>query len=212
MVISVLIVLTGFALIGLFYQGFALRSAQYTAANLADSETDLRRRIEQLEQVAYARRLALEGVGRGVRGRVRAGVAEQIRRDDAVVRREGLDVDGPAAGAAGEAVEQQHRGSVGAPLLLQPLLENAIYHGIENLPEGGEVIVTGRRDSERLSISVSNPVASLSERRKSGNKMALDNIRQRFEIAYGTRATVGVDDSGRQFAVNLSFPYEEGAA
>jgi two-component system sensor histidine kinase AlgZ len=97
-------------------------------------------------------------------------------------------------------------------LTIQPLLENAIYHGIENLPEGGEVIVTGRRDSERLSISVSNPVASLSERRKSGNKMALDNIRQRFEIAYGTRATVGVDDSGRQFAVNLSFPYEEGAA
>jgi hypothetical protein len=66
MVISVLIVLTGFALIGLFYQGFALRSAQLTAANLADSEIDLRHRIEQLEQELGALCSASLGAGEHV--------------------------------------------------------------------------------------------------------------------------------------------------
>ncbi len=44
-------------------------------------------------------------------------------------------------------------------LTIQPLIENAIYHGIELLPEGGEVTVTGKRDGQNLEISVSNPVA-----------------------------------------------------
>ena len=39
--------------------------------------------------------------------------------------------------------------------------------------------------------------------------MALNNIRQRFNIAYGARANVATDDSGKQFAVQLNFPYEE---
>ncbi len=94
-------------------------------------------------------------------------------------------------------------------LTVQPLLENAIYHGIEMLPEGGEVLVTGKRDGECLSIVVSNPVAAIQKRRKSGNRMALNNIRQRFDIAYGARASVATDDSGKQFAVHLNFPYEE---
>jgi two-component system sensor histidine kinase AlgZ len=94
-------------------------------------------------------------------------------------------------------------------LTIQPLLENAIYHGIELLPEGGEVVISGRRDGDMMSISVANPVVALSHRKKSGNKIALKNIRQRFEIAYGGKAKVSTDDSGRHFAVNLTFPCEE---
>ena len=48
------------------------------------------------------------------------------------------------------------------PMILQPLVENAIYHGIELLPEGGDVIVTGKREGQYLEISVSNPVAKSS--------------------------------------------------
>ena len=48
-------------------------------------------------------------------------------------------------------------------LTIQPLLENAIYHGIEMLPEGGEVHVSGKRDGDSLSIVVSNPVAAIQE-------------------------------------------------
>jgi len=97
-------------------------------------------------------------------------------------------------------------------LTIQPLLENAIYHGIELLPDGGEVVVSGKRDGKDLFITMSNPVATGTERSKSGNKMAMNNIRQRFELAYGHRANVDVDDGGDTFTVSLRFPCDEGEA
>lgn len=95
-------------------------------------------------------------------------------------------------------------------LTIQPLVENAIYHGIELLPEGGEITITGKRDGRYLQISVSNPVAQGRSRDKIGNNMAMSNIRQRFELAYGNRASVDVDDSDKRFVVTLRFPVDEG--
>lgn len=95
-------------------------------------------------------------------------------------------------------------------LTIQPLLENAIYHGIELLPDGGEVVVNGKRDDNDLVITMTNPVATGTERAKSGNKMAMSNIRQRFELAYGHRAAVDVDQSDDAFTVSLRFPCDEG--
>ena len=97
-------------------------------------------------------------------------------------------------------------------LTIQPLIENAIYHGIELLPDGGEVTVTGTRDDRYLQIAVSNPVAPGKARSKDGNKMAMANIRQRFELAYGNRATVTVDDSDDSYTVTLRFPVDEDAS
>ena len=97
-------------------------------------------------------------------------------------------------------------------LVIQPLLENAIYHGIELLPDGGQVTVTGRRDGHYLEMTVSNPVAEGERRATGGNRMAMENIRQRFELAYGHRGTVEVDDSGNRFSVRLRFPHEERTA
>ena len=94
-------------------------------------------------------------------------------------------------------------------LTIQPLLENAIYHGIELLPNGGEVTVSGNHDDKYLEIAISNPVAEGEKRAKIGNKMALSNIRQRFELAYGTRATVELEDGVSSYAVRLRFPYDE---
>ena len=94
-------------------------------------------------------------------------------------------------------------------LTIQPLLENAIYHGIELLPDGGDVVVNGKRDGKFLEISISNPVASGRAREKIGNKMAMSNIRQRFELAYGSRGSVEVDDSNNRFVVTLRFPADE---
>ena len=96
-------------------------------------------------------------------------------------------------------------------LTIQPLIENAIYHGIELLPEGGDVTVTGKRDGQYLSISVSNPVAPGKARSKDGNKMAMANIRQRFELAYGSRASVEIDDQDNSFTVTLRFPIDTDA-
>lgn len=94
-------------------------------------------------------------------------------------------------------------------LTIQPLLENAIYHGIELLPDGGEVTVSGKRDDKFLQISISNPIAQGEKRAKGGNQMALANIRQRFELAYGAGAKVEVAESPSSYAVSLRFPHDE---
>jgi len=96
-------------------------------------------------------------------------------------------------------------------LTIQPLLENAIYHGIELLPDGGEVVVSGKVDGRQLHISVSNPVAPNAKRKKAGNKMAMANIRQRYELAYGSRASVDVEEDAGRYTVKLRFPLDEGA-
>jgi len=96
-------------------------------------------------------------------------------------------------------------------LTIQPLLENAIYHGIELLPDGGEVLVAGTKDDKYLEISISNPIAPGEKRAKSGNQMALENIRQRFELAYGSHATVDVEATDASYAVKLRFPNENPA-
>ena len=91
-------------------------------------------------------------------------------------------------------------------LLMQPLLENAIGHGIEPLPEGGTVTVQGRIDGGTVEIVVSNPVPANRRPARSGHRIALDNIRQRLELAYPGRSSVTVDDSGDQYRVRLRFP------
>ena len=94
-------------------------------------------------------------------------------------------------------------------LTIQPLLENAIYHGIELLPDGGEVIVNGVRSDDSLEIEILNPVPLDTSGSKDGNQMALANSRQRFELAYGASATVEVQVSGGTYSVLLSLPYEQ---
>jgi two-component system sensor histidine kinase AlgZ len=94
-------------------------------------------------------------------------------------------------------------------LTIQPLVENAIYHGIELLPDGGEVLVAGRIVDGRIAIDISNPVTAGSEPRREGNRMALENIRQRFELAYGKLGSVFAGTEGDRFFVRLEFPCGE---
>jgi two-component system sensor histidine kinase AlgZ len=91
-------------------------------------------------------------------------------------------------------------------LLLQPLLENAIYHGVEPLPEGGRVTVTGRVVDDGLEIVVTNPLAPAPRTSRPGHRMALDNIRERLELAYPGRSSVTARDEGGQYRVALRFP------
>ena len=91
-------------------------------------------------------------------------------------------------------------------LLLQPLLENAIGHGIEPLPEGGTVQVRGRVDGDEVTLEVTNPVSQTAKAVRAGNKMALDNVRQRLELVFPGRSSVDVDDAGDEYRVRLRFP------
>jgi two-component system sensor histidine kinase AlgZ len=97
-------------------------------------------------------------------------------------------------------------------LLLQPLLENAIGHGIEPLPEGGTVTVEGRVDGAEVTIEVRNPVSPVARAVRSGNRMALDNIRQRLELVFPGKSAVEVSDSGEDYRVRLRFPLVLGSA
>ncbi len=93
-------------------------------------------------------------------------------------------------------------------LTIQPLLENAIYHGIEPLPDGGVVRIAGERSAnDQLTITISNPVGSQRSDR-TGNQVALENIRRRFALAFETPASVSVVEDDNTFSVRLEFPAE----
>jgi two-component system sensor histidine kinase AlgZ len=93
-------------------------------------------------------------------------------------------------------------------LTLQPLLENAIYHGIEPQPEGGVVTVTGEMTGDLITIVVRNPVGDQQNERE-GNRLALANIRERLELMYGERALVKSGRFDAEYIVTLRFPHIE---
>jgi two-component system, LytTR family, sensor histidine kinase AlgZ len=96
-------------------------------------------------------------------------------------------------------------------LLMQPLLENAIYHGIEPRPEGGVVTVSGVRDGELLHLLVRNPLPAAGEEAHAGNRVALANIRERLELLYPGRSSVDAGREGDEYIVRLHFPCVEGS-
>jgi two-component system sensor histidine kinase AlgZ len=97
------------------------------------------------------------------------------------------------------------------PLLLQPLVENAIRHGIANLPEGGVIRLGAHRSQEDLSIVVENsfdPEAPSSL--KTG--LGLANIQQRLRTRYGESASISARAEGACFFVGLRLPAQRDGA
>lgn len=98
-------------------------------------------------------------------------------------------------------------------LLLQPLVENAIYHGIERLPAGGTVTVEVRAADEHLDVVVSNPrVGEGIGAGRAGNRIALANIRERLALAYPDESSVEMGESGDAFVVRVRLPLRRRAA
>lgn len=92
-------------------------------------------------------------------------------------------------------------------LSIQPLLENAIYHGIERMAGPGVVEVNGRLEGGMLRIVVSNPLpAAGAAAARSGHQMALDNIRERLGLAFGSEAGLDTEMSAGRFSATLRFP------
>jgi two-component system, LytTR family, sensor histidine kinase AlgZ len=104
------------------------------------------------------------------------------------------------------------------PLLLQPLVENAVAHGISNLTEGGWIRVgvsfdgrngeTGDPTPERLRVEVENNFDPEMPKRR-GHGVGLANVRQRLATRYGDRARFDVRAEGDRFYVSLIFPAEK---
>lgn len=96
-------------------------------------------------------------------------------------------------------------------LTLQPLVENAVYHGVEPLPQGGAVRLHGWRTGELLHITVENPLPAEGEgARHSGNRMAQDNVRARLQAFFEERARLDVTRAGGLYRIAMSFPYRTG--
>jgi two-component system sensor histidine kinase AlgZ len=91
------------------------------------------------------------------------------------------------------------------PLMLQPLLENAVYHGIEPAPEGGTVGVRIERRGDALTLSVTNPTTSLAQH-AAGNQMALTNIRERLALYYDLEARLDTVIGAASYEVRITLP------
>jgi len=105
-------------------------------------------------------------------------------------------------------VEQLPSHAAVPSLIVQPLLENAVYHGIEMLPAGGTVTITGRLVDRQIQIEVRNPIPVQNDYgEREGNRMALENIRQRLELAWPRRARIETRQDDREFSARLIFPY-----
>jgi hypothetical protein len=93
------------------------------------------------------------------------------------------------------------------PLLLQPLVENALKHGIAHLVEGGTVTLQAKRRRDTLYIIVDNPIDP--DRPPSpGVALGLENVRRRLQATYGERALVVVETRPERFRVELRIPLQ----
>jgi len=92
-------------------------------------------------------------------------------------------------------------------LLLQPLVENAVYHGVSTLPEGGTVRIVVESSGGELRVCVENPVGRDSVRAR-GNRVALDNIRHRLEVLHGAAGRLEVQPGDELYRVQLTYPQD----
>lgn len=90
-------------------------------------------------------------------------------------------------------------------LCLQPLVENAIGHGVARLPEGGRVVITAQLAGERLQLRVTNPVDGHTAYAP-GNRQALVNIEQRLALRYDKCAQLLTMQEQKLFCVDLIIP------
>jgi hypothetical protein len=91
------------------------------------------------------------------------------------------------------------------PLLLQPLIENAVIHGIGHLLEGGNIRMAASRGGTSLTISLENP-CDPGRPRRSGTGVGLDLLRRRVATHFGAEGAVRVDERPESFRVEVTIP------
>jgi len=92
-------------------------------------------------------------------------------------------------------------------LSLQPLLENAIYHGIEPRAEGGTIRISSQIEADQIHLSVSNPLPPTTARSSHrSHQMALQNIRDRLSVLYEDRGGLEINHDKHLFTATLTIP------
>ncbi|MGE5385420.1 MAG: sensor histidine kinase [Betaproteobacteria bacterium] len=91
------------------------------------------------------------------------------------------------------------------PLMLQPLVENAVYHGAELAPENGVIHIIFERQGDELRMEVTNPIGGAT-RQTAGNHMALANIRERLSLYYDLEARLEIEATDNLYRVRICLP------
>ncbi len=102
--------------------------------------------------------------------------------------------------------EQDIQQATIASLLLQPLLENAVHHGVEASEQPSSIHVRLERDVDQLVIAIDN--AYIASHASTGNHMALDNIVERLKLMYDVEAEFSAQAVGDRFEVRMRFPFQ----
>jgi two-component system sensor histidine kinase AlgZ len=92
------------------------------------------------------------------------------------------------------------------PLVLQPLLENAVYHGVEPGTGPSDVVVQIERRGNRVLMSIENPYLE-AEVQRAGNRMALENIRERLQLFFDAEARIAISAAHGRYRVEIEIPY-----
>jgi two-component system, LytTR family, sensor histidine kinase AlgZ len=93
------------------------------------------------------------------------------------------------------------------PLVLQPLLENAVYHGIEPSTVPGTVSINLFLSKGEVHAILKNPIFPSGRRHQSGNKMALDNVRERLALHFDAEASLESRITKESYEVHIRMPY-----
>ena len=96
------------------------------------------------------------------------------------------------------------------PMFLQPLVENAVYHGIEPGLDPGVVRIAARADGERLWLELSNPYHPDHQHRQ-GNRMALANIEERLQLHFDLEASLRTSVDEGRFTIRIEVPVRRAA-
>jgi two-component system, LytTR family, sensor histidine kinase AlgZ len=92
------------------------------------------------------------------------------------------------------------------PHMLQPLVENAVYHGIEPSESGGQIEIDIGVAAGRLTMSLTNPFPG-GGRHSAGNRMAIVNIRERLQLHFDAEATMRSEVKDGIYKVTIRMPY-----
>jgi two-component system sensor histidine kinase AlgZ len=92
------------------------------------------------------------------------------------------------------------------PLVLQPVLENAVYHGVEPGTGIGDVLVRIEQRGDRVLARIENPYLE-AEVQRAGNRMALENIRERLALFFDAEARIATQVVGERYRVEIEIPY-----
>lgn len=105
-------------------------------------------------------------------------------------------------------IDKMPKDALVPPLILQPLLENAVYHGVEPVAEPGEISVNIYRARDQVHLVVKNPCSAQGSHH-AGNKMATQNIRERLALHFDAEASMKAELSGNTYQVHIVMPYTQ---